>query len=312
MCSILILKDMEENTPTAVGSQPTIRYVVTHDQKHNSDWWQRTTLGNACQKNELEKVKHLVEIERMDPYESDEHGNTLIHIAAMNGCLDVLKYLIEDQHGKSGVECKCGRTPIHAACQKIENLAMVQYLVEERGEDPNKKDKNGSAPIHIAVMYGSLDILKYLIEQCNSNPKCQCEFGGRLLHHACNRDIVKYLVEQQNCDPYEKDDGGENSIGVAAFNGRLDILQYLVGELKCNPNYLGMWNRTPLHDACQRVNNLPVVEYLVEHGGDIFYKDVFGFLPVDVATTFGNKSTICFLKQKMGSPIQPVTPVRIT
>ena len=301
---------MEENT-VATFCKPALRYYVTHDQKHNSDWWQRTTLGIACQKNELEKVKHLVEIERMDPYENDEHGNTLIHIAAMNGCLDVLKYLIEEQHGKSGVECKCGGTPIHAACQRNDNLAMVQYLVEEKGEDPNKKDENGNAPIHIAVMYGSLDILKYLIEQCNCNSTSRGEFSGSLLHHACNRDIVKYLVEQQNFDPYEKDDGGETSLSVAAFNRRLDILQYLVGELKCNPNYLGMWNRTPLHDASQRVNNLPVVEYLVEHGGDMFYKDVFGFLPVDVATTFGNESTICFLKQKMGLPIQPVTPVRI-
>lgn len=252
-----------------------------------------------------------MEIQKEDPNSKDDHGNSLVHVAAMNGCLDVLKYLIDEQKCSSVIQGEYGRTPFHAACQKSDNLPVVKYLVEEKHMNPNEKDDNGNNPLHVAVTCGCLDILKYLIEQCGCNPKCPGAYGGSLLHHACNVDIVKYLVENQELDPYERDEGGDTSINVAAYNRRLEILQYLIEGQKYNPSCLGMWNRTPLHAACQKEHNLPVVRYLVEQGGDIFSKDAYGLLPVDIATMFANHSVYEFLKQKMELTTEPVASVRI-
>ena len=308
------MKVVQEIPPSDVSVQTankhTLRYFIK-ENKISTGHREQTPLHIACQKNNLELVKRLVETEEEDPNNIDEHGNTPVHIAIMNGCLDVLKYLIEEQKCNSGVQGEHGRTPIHAACEKNDNLPIMKYLVEEQGENPDVKDDNGNTPLHVSVICGSLDILKYLIEQCKCNPKCPGAFGGSLLHHARNVDIVRYLVEEQGCDPYKKDDGGDTCINVAAYNRRLEILQYLIGERKCNPSCIGMWNRTPLHAACQRENNLSVVMYLVEQGGDIFRKDVFGILPVDIATMFANHSVMQFLKQKMGLAIEPIGSVRI-
>ena len=38
---------------------------------------------------------------------------------------------------------------------------MAKYLVEKHGCDPSVKDEQGSTPLNVAAMSGSLDILMY-------------------------------------------------------------------------------------------------------------------------------------------------------
>ena len=106
-----------------------------------------------------------------------------------------------------------GRSPLHHACEKNGNLAMVKYLVEK-------------------------DILMYLIEERKCSPECPGHWGRSPLHNACQKNgnlaMVKYLVEKHGCDPAGKDDDGDTPLNVAAFSGSLDILMYLIDEKKSN------------------------------------------------------------------------------
>jgi ankyrin repeat protein len=46
---------------------------------------------------------------------------------------------------------------------------------------------------------GKLDVIKYLVEQCNANVEARSNYGTTALHAAilCGKlDAVKYLVEQ--------------------------------------------------------------------------------------------------------------------
>jgi hypothetical protein len=93
-----------------------------------------------------------------------------------------------------------------------------------------------------------------------------------LLRQAASRghlDIVKYLVEEQEVDPKSKDKKGAMALHCAASEGYLDIVKYLVEELKVDPRSENEEKATALHYAAagrQEIDNKKVIEYLVQQG----------------------------------------------
>ena len=115
------------------------------------------------------------------------------------------------------------------------------------------KDEQGSTPLNVAAMSGSLDILMYLIEERKCSPACPGQWGRSPLHNACSKNgnlaMAKYLVEKHGCDPSVKDEQGSTPLNMAALSGSLDILMYLIEERKCSSACPGAWDRSPLHNA---------------------------------------------------------------
>lgn len=193
------------------------------------------------------------------------------------------------------MECNC-RFPdglcqalLHIACQTDNNLAMVKYLIEKVGCDLNVTEKELKSPLNIAAFYGNLDVVRYLIEDQNLNPRFQDTLGRTSLHYACLKDnsllIVKYLVEEHGCNPSEKDNQKNSPLCVAASSGSLDILKYLIEGKACSTD---LYDRTLLHVACESFANLAVVKYLIEERDcDPNAKDTEGNTPLNVAAFSG-------------------------
>ena len=171
-----------------------------------------------------------------------------LSVAAFSGSLDILMYLIEERKCSSECPGQWGRSPLHHACLKNGNLAIVKYLVEKHGCDPAGKDEQENTPLNVAAFSGSLDILMYLIEERKCSPGFSGQVGRSPLHGACGKNgnlaMVKYLVEKHGCDPAGKDEQGNTPLNVAAFSGSLDILMYLIEERKCSPECPGYWIKT--------------------------------------------------------------------
>ena len=147
------------------------------------------------------KVGEKIEGKREDAFSAkgDTKGDTLMHLAAKDGRVDVMKWLKEqgeDINAKNNRE----RAPIHyAACghrlfefprffeilemdiepeqlsiklQDIQihlmardrNLEAMKWLYEQ-GADINAKDDDDSPPIHYAVCMGNVETIKWLKEQ---------------------------------------------------------------------------------------------------------------------------------------------------
>ena len=118
----------------------------------------------ACKEGKFSSVQWLLEKEHInknvikDKYHNDEP----IHIAAQNGHLPIVQYLIEKQ--KVDKDIKGGywkETSLHYACENG-RLPIVEYLIS-KGANINVKDINGSTPLHYAAYFGATEIVEFLL-----------------------------------------------------------------------------------------------------------------------------------------------------
>ena len=99
-------------------------------------------------------------IVKQNGHRQNHSGHNTIHLAAINGHLETVKYLASftdtpNQGNNLGV------TPIHFAIKRG-HLDIVKCL-SGFTDTPNSSDIWGDTPIEYAAKYGHLDIVKFLV-----------------------------------------------------------------------------------------------------------------------------------------------------
>ena len=92
----------------------------------------------------------------------DEDNRTLLHWAAFQGYIKIVKLLIENKADINARDNK-GYTPLLDAAFKG-NIDIANLLIS-KGADVNARDDNGSTPLSWAVEYNRIDIVRLLINK---------------------------------------------------------------------------------------------------------------------------------------------------
>ena len=192
---------------------------------------------------------------------------TLLHLSSRNGWLDVTKDLITNYHfdpqNKGNYH---GKTCLHYAAES-NHVDVVIYLITECNCDPMATDFNGSTVLHSAAAHGSFDVMKYLINHHNCIPMASNHQGETILHCAVGHiEVVKYLIIEHNCDPMIVNDDGDTVLHYAAKKRLLEELKFMINHHNCNLMATNKRGETILHCA---VGHIEVVKYLIiEHNCD--------------------------------------------
>eukprot|EP00002_Diphylleia_rotans_P025343 TRINITY_DN5004_c0_g1_i7.p1 TRINITY_DN5004_c0_g1~~TRINITY_DN5004_c0_g1_i7.p1 ORF type:complete len:485 (-),score=68.95 TRINITY_DN5004_c0_g1_i7:345-1799(-) len=98
----------------------------------------------ACgSSGDLVYVKYYTGLSDCDSI-SDSNGNTAVHIAAINGKIEIVQYLL-DQGVSPNILNSAGQTPLHLSIRK-KSIPCVVCCVE-RGAYINLPDRNGKTPL---------------------------------------------------------------------------------------------------------------------------------------------------------------------
>ena len=130
---------------------------------------------------------------------------TLLHEAASRGDLSGVQTAIT-QGAHVDTKASNGRTALIAACAEG-HLEILQYLVKECNADVNVKNDDGKTALHLAASKGHLVLVRYLVEQCHANVNDKDSLGDSALHMAAlfnQVDIFRYFVEKCNADANSK------------------------------------------------------------------------------------------------------------
>ncbi|KAL3866380.1 hypothetical protein ACJMK2_043683 [Sinanodonta woodiana] len=90
-------------------------------------------------------------------------GATILGTAAIEGHLDIVKYLIQQKVSVNFTDPCLGRTALHWACM-VNRVDIVRHMLDN-GSDVNICDKDNTTPLIKAVIHKCKDIVKLLIER---------------------------------------------------------------------------------------------------------------------------------------------------
>ena len=93
------------------------------------------------------------------------------------------------------------------------------------------RGSNNRTLLHWAARRGWTDVCRLLVEQYQVDPHCRNSIGWTALHIASiyNRlDVVQYLVSSVCCDPLTEDNGGVTPLSSSSEETRL-FLQGIIG-----------------------------------------------------------------------------------
>ena len=209
-----------------------------------------TPLHLACNHSHAHSVQYLLSNGKVNPLAKNRSDKTpmfklsyasrlpLLHLAARNGWLDIVKDLIIKYKCDINSKSSYGHTPLHYAV--INNhLEVVRYFINEQNCDPMTKDDYGNTPIHFACLYDNLLIVQYLISEVRCDPSCVNKYNNTSLHYACQYDypqIAQFLLSTGKVDPLAENNEGKSPLDYARERG-YDLLKLFQSFKECERDF---------------------------------------------------------------------------
>ena len=181
------------------SSKDFINMLLQHTKDIES--WLINPFHLACKNGNLNVLEALAD-KKASLKDTNEEGQTSLHIAASRGTKDVAEFLIKrngldinarDQRQRTALHIAVGnspnfetvsffldkgadievrddngRYPLHLACMNCNEIEIVRLVLRE-GTEINVTDLNGRTPLHLAVQYGRDKTVKLLLDH-----NCKC------------------------------------------------------------------------------------------------------------------------------------------
>eukprot|EP00736_Rhodelphis_marinus_P007549 Rmarinus@m.19878 len=315
-----------ERTRSRTSTLDEQAYLARHGAtcqrcRRSEDGEVELALWEACAAGSLDCVRFLVEERGADYERSDEDGWTPVHIAARSGHLGVVKYLIqkgadfEDAGNNPSAAVNDGGASLENEVERAEPLAgrvlvrgsSVEGRYEMRGGEYDDPNDNGWRPVRMPSEGGKTDPAEYLAERAPDFDRSN-KHGRTPVHVAAREghlDLVKFLVEENGADHDKEDMNGWTPVHAACRGGHLDVVQYLVEEKGADWTKPGKDGRTPVH-AAARGGGVDVLRWFV--GRKMlrmlcFRRDEKGFIAVHHAAMKGEVTAVRWFVQQFGEEI---------
>jgi ankyrin repeat protein len=213
---------------------------------------------DAAQKNDIARVKELIEKDTQQIQAKDQQGNSLLNRACNLGHIEIISFLIDKGADRNLLAGRLDLTPL-MECARTGNLEVAKLLVE-KGADVQIINKMGISAMHWALGNGqnqAEEVALLLIEK-GSKVETKAFNGETPIRTAVRKGYskaVKALLEK-GADPLAVEQGSQQTLLHKA-----SILGY--GE---------------------------IARLLVKYGVDANAKDVHGNTALFYAGRYGNKS----------------------
>ena len=292
------MKNKDGSTPVLLspysGSLEVVKYMDTIGDITSVDDKGQNIMHHAALQGQLDIVRYLTNGHPELLFMKDIRGRTPLHVAGLSGSVELVEYLIKKGGNIVDAE-RNGRTILHTMCE-IGNLTLVKHLVENYSVLLKMRDNEGQTPLHIAGFSDSVQLVDFLIRR--GADVLDSDIDGRtILHHACSGGkltIVKHLIENYPALLNKRDILGLTPVHEAGWSDSVELLDYLVSRYS-NVFDKDSDGKTILHHACE-CDKLVLVKHLVENSPALLtMSDNKGQTPLHIAGSSASVKLVDYL-----------------
>ena len=220
-------------------------------------------------------------------YLNDNSGRNCLHIAALFGHLELCKTFVDRHKFDVLMTDSFGWAALH--CSARNGSYDLVTLFADMGTDIDVKDNLGRNCLHIAALYGHLNLCKTLIDKHNFDVHMADENGWTALHYSARNGSYELLTcfTGMGSNIGLKDNFGRNSLHFAALSGHLNLCRILLDKHKFNVDMADNGGCTALHFSAEN-GSYELITYFVNMGSDIHLKDNLGRNCLHIATLHGH------------------------
>ncbi|XP_046849432.1 serine/threonine-protein phosphatase 6 regulatory ankyrin repeat subunit B-like [Xenia sp. Carnegie-2017] len=311
-------KNNDETSPSTVSTTLTSKENgLDEDVAGNSDVEQNegrssrkksavsdlTSMMVACKEGNYRVVQKLFE-KGASVSETDMHGMTCLHYAALSGSEPIVKFLVSQQKDLVLTTNDEGQTPLHLACTHSSHaFAIVKLLVKDNGEEAKLiTDAAGETPLLLAVESGNKLVVRELLDsKAKEQLKIVKKDSGDSALHCCARkknvDVARILLDSGSAVNLKNNDG-QTALHIAAYEGQEAMIKLLCSSNKMFADIQDKFDRTAVHIAAERGFS-GIVEYLVDKVNvDINFRSKSGNTLLHIAAQNGHTNTVLALLNK--------------
>uniref|UniRef100_A0A8C6XP79 Uncharacterized protein n=1 Tax=Naja naja TaxID=35670 RepID=A0A8C6XP79_NAJNA len=238
--------------------------------------------------SDLEKALNLTDVNA-----TNSANETLLHVAATHGHLEIIDYLIS-KGAKLEVKDNKGRTPLHRAAEKGHDKAVNRLL--QAGANMYSLDQEGRTPFHLANQ--NHDLVQVLLKN-GALVDARDERGQTALSYAVSQGhekTVKVLLE----GGAKVDSRNQTPLHVAAIYNRGALVDLLIeGGAKIDAVTTELF--TPLHVASDK-GHTDVALKLLQHKANVHLKNKRSKTPLHLAADMGNPAMVELLLNFKADP----------
>ncbi|KAK3236718.1 hypothetical protein CYMTET_53158 [Cymbomonas tetramitiformis] len=285
-----------------------------------------TKLCQCAKAGNLDHMKQLFETSNIELDDADTNGRTLLAVAASEGQVEVVRYLL-DRGASGSIKDINGNTPLNDAVREghhevamllkakgfkldypeldmagmlcevaySESIEKMRQLVLH-GCDINLADYDGRTALMLAASSGRLEMVSLLLGLGADMAK-QDRFGNTALDDAVREKHLE--VQKVLCEAGARLRDRGIQLCDAAAEGDLETLVVLCKN-GANANDGDYDKRTGLHLAASNGHNDCVDFLLAQPGIDINTVDNFGGTPLDDALRHQNSAIVVMLTKRGG------------
>ncbi|KAM5172688.1 ankyrin repeat domain-containing protein 16 [Mantella aurantiaca] len=251
----------------SMGRRDCLLYLLAKgahvDCLKKADW---TPLMMACTRKNPDIIKDLIE-HKANPMLKNKDGWNCFHIASREGDPAIINYLLDAFPDIWNTESKIKRTPLHTAAMHG-CFDVVKILLERCRYDPDCKDSCGVTPFMDALQNGHLPIAQLLLEEKKVCVTATDKMGAQALHLAAvtgQDQSLQYLVSGLGVNVNERATSIQLSpLHYAAKEGHASCLSTLL-SLGADLNCVDSKGRSALHMAASG-QHAECVRLLLESG----------------------------------------------
>ncbi|XP_062197953.1 ankyrin repeat-containing protein At5g02620-like [Phragmites australis] len=227
-------------------------------------------LHHAIRSGHKELVLELIAADPALSKAVNKYGESPMFIAVMRDFTDVFEALLQiPDSAHSGIS---GFNALHAAVRNG-NSDIAKRIMETRPELAREEDVNKNTPMHLAVLWHKIDVLRVLLEHDQSLGYVVSTDGISLLSYTAKRghiSIARALLNHCPDAPY-CDASGWTCLHAAVWCGHTEFVKFVLGsqQLRKVINMRDEYGRTALYLAVQRCNPKMIAALLLHPDIDV-------------------------------------------